>query len=257
LFLSAVLTTSPLASLWAAAESSPDRGKTDNSSPAKNLKIDLDQAINVRLPAITHDLKPADFRTTDGKDGWVIRIPGAHPIATPAYADGLLFVGGGYGSHEFYAFNAKTGEVAWKISTSDDGPTAAVGEFLRRFLLHLSALSTHSLWNCPLRGGIMHVVERLLGVFAVDCNSSSELRLILGGAKHESTSPASLLPRASARTLVLCLVFLRMHYCCASRLSDAPPHDHSLCDHQLKPKHTDSNRNPANDQNRLIHIQTP
>ncbi len=42
-----------------------------------------------------------------------------------------------------------------------------------------------------------------------------------------------------------------------SRLSDAPPHDHSLCDHQLKPKRTDSNRNLANDQNRLIHIQTP
>jgi outer membrane protein assembly factor BamB len=31
-----------------------------------------------------------------------------------------------YGSHEFYAFSAKTGEVVWKISTSDDGPTAAV-----------------------------------------------------------------------------------------------------------------------------------
>jgi len=70
--------------LWAAAESTPDRGHTDNGSPAKNLKINLDQAIKVRLPAITHDLKPADFRTTDGKDGWVIRIPGAHPIATPA-----------------------------------------------------------------------------------------------------------------------------------------------------------------------------
>ena len=82
--------------------------------------------------------------------------------------------------------------------------TLSVGEFLRRFLLHLlprgfvrirnfgflanrrraellplcfrllkqsdqhparpalpSALSTHSLWNCPLCGGIMHIVERL------------------------------------------------------------------------------------------------
>jgi len=126
LFLRAVLTVTTFLTLWAVAEHSPDRGHTDNSSPAKNLKINLDQAINVRLPAITRDLKPADFRTTDGKDGWVIRIPGAHPIATPAYADGLLFVGSGYGSHEFYAFNAKTGEVAWKISTSDDGPTAAV-----------------------------------------------------------------------------------------------------------------------------------
>ena len=126
LFLSAVWTTTALVTLWAAAESSLDRGNRDNSSPAKNLKINLDQAIDVRLPAITHDLEPADFRTSDGKDAWVIRIPGAHPIATPAYADGLLFVGGGYGSREFYAFNAKTGEVAWKISTSDDGPTAAV-----------------------------------------------------------------------------------------------------------------------------------
>ncbi len=42
-----------------------------------------------------------------------------------------------------------------------------------------------------------------------------------------------------------------------SRLPDAPPRDHSLCDHQLKPKCTDSTRHLTNDQNRLIHIQTP
>ena len=111
--------------LWAASESQPANGK-DQSPPAKNLKINLDKAISVQLPELARNLKPAVFRTSDGKDGWVIRIPGSHPIATPAYADGLLFVGGGYGSHEFYAFNAKTGEVAWKISTSDDGPTAAI-----------------------------------------------------------------------------------------------------------------------------------
>jgi hypothetical protein len=40
-------------------------------------------------------------------------------------------------------------------------------------------------------------------------------------------------------------------------LSDAPPHNHSPCDHQLKPKATHSNRNLANAQGRLIHIQTP
>jgi hypothetical protein len=42
-----------------------------------------------------------------------------------------------------------------------------------------------------------------------------------------------------------------------ARLSDAPPLDHSLCDDQLKPKRTDRNGSLANDQNRLIHIQTP
>jgi hypothetical protein len=38
-------------------------------------------------------------------------------------------------------------------------------------------------------------------------NSSSDLRLISAGAPHESTSPASNLAPAPARTLVLCLAF--------------------------------------------------
>lgn len=117
-----VIVAAPILVLWAAADSKV----ASNTTPAKDLKINLDKAITVQVPALTHVLKPAEFRTRDGKGGWVVRIPGAHPIATPAYADGLLFVGGGYGSHEFYAFNAKTGQVAWKIPTSDDGPTAAV-----------------------------------------------------------------------------------------------------------------------------------
>jgi hypothetical protein len=40
-----------------------------------------------------------------------------------------------------------------------------------------------------------------------------------------------------------------------SRLSDA--HDHSLCHQQLKRKRTDSKRHLANDNDRLIEIQTP
>jgi Ca-activated chloride channel family protein len=58
----------------------------------------------------------------------MMRIPGSRPIATPAYADGMIFVGGGYGSHEFYAIDAETGRVVWQMQTNDDGPTAAVVE---------------------------------------------------------------------------------------------------------------------------------
>jgi len=54
--------------------------------------------------------------------------------------------------------------------------------------------------------------------------------------------PSLASPRASARTLVLCLVFLRMHYCCADPDSRCAAPRHSLCDHQLKPKRTHSNR---------------
>ncbi len=60
--------------------------------------------------------------------GWKLRIPGGRPLATPAYADGRIFVGGGFGSHEFYAVDAQTGRRVWTYRTSDDGPTAAAVE---------------------------------------------------------------------------------------------------------------------------------
>ncbi len=57
---------------------------------------------------------------------WKITIPGGRPLATPAVADGRIYVGGGFGSHEFYAYDALTGKLLWTYRTSDDGPTAAV-----------------------------------------------------------------------------------------------------------------------------------
>lgn len=92
------------------------------------VKLDLNRATPISLPTDAKELEPAAFQTTDGRGGWIIRIPGGRPIATPAYADDLLFVGGGYGSHEFYAFDADTGKLRWKMQTGDDGPTAAVVE---------------------------------------------------------------------------------------------------------------------------------
>jgi outer membrane protein assembly factor BamB len=47
-------------------------------------------------------------------------------LATPAVAEGRVFLGGGFGSYEFYAFDAAGGQVAWQHQTTDDGPTAAV-----------------------------------------------------------------------------------------------------------------------------------
>jgi Ca-activated chloride channel homolog len=70
---------------------------------------------------------PVPFKSKDGKiKGWRIVIPGGRPLATPAVVDGKVFVGGGFGSHEFYAFDAATGKKVWQYQTQDDGPTAAV-----------------------------------------------------------------------------------------------------------------------------------
>jgi Ca-activated chloride channel family protein len=94
----------------------------------KNVQIDLDKAIDVSLPNPSKPLTPAPFKTKDLKKGWIIEIPGDRPIATPTYYEGKLYVGGGYGSHEFYCFDAETGTLVWQIHTGDDGPTAAVAE---------------------------------------------------------------------------------------------------------------------------------
>ena len=113
-------------------------------------------------------------------------------------------------------------------------------------------LPMHSLWQCPLCGGTMQVVERL-----------SAVHLLLRSPPHLRMRRMNphLQPRIS-------LVLRRAHWFCVShlsecsmvvrfRLSDAPPHAHSLCDPLLKLKRSDRNRKLANDQDRLIQIQIP
>ncbi len=73
----------------------------------------------------TLDPKPDTFAPA-GLRGWRLRFPSPLPLATPAVASGRVFVGGGYGSHAFYALDAATGRELWTLHTKDDGPTAAV-----------------------------------------------------------------------------------------------------------------------------------
>ncbi|HEX5269818.1 MAG TPA: PQQ-binding-like beta-propeller repeat protein, partial [Gemmataceae bacterium] len=69
---------------------------------------------------------PVAYRSKDGtRKGWKVVIPGNRPLATPAVVGGRIFLGGGFGSHEFYAFDATTGKRLWTYRTKDDGPTAA------------------------------------------------------------------------------------------------------------------------------------
>jgi hypothetical protein len=54
--------------------------------------------------------KPKPF--ADGNvRGWKATLPGRRPLATPAIANGRLFLGGGFGSYEFYALDADTGDL--------------------------------------------------------------------------------------------------------------------------------------------------
>ena len=66
---------------------------------------------------------PASFGTFPG---WRVRLDAQRAVPTPAVASGRVLVGGGFGSHDFYALDAGTGALAWHLRTKDDGPTAAV-----------------------------------------------------------------------------------------------------------------------------------
>jgi outer membrane protein assembly factor BamB len=86
------------------------------------MKIDPKQ--RGKLPNVA---PAAPFQSPDGRlRGWRVTVPGGHTLATPAVVDGRVFLGGGFGSYDFYAFDASDGHVAWQYQTTDDGPTAAV-----------------------------------------------------------------------------------------------------------------------------------
>jgi outer membrane protein assembly factor BamB len=125
LFLTATAQPMPLP-LPILEEGPTNKSEQTSTTKVKVQRLDLSAAIGISVPSPQKDLQAVAYQTPDGRTGWVLRLPGGKPIATPAYADGMLFVGGGYGSHEFYAIDADTGGIVWRIQTGDDGPPAAV-----------------------------------------------------------------------------------------------------------------------------------
>lgn len=78
----------------------------------------------VRLPSVAAR-ESAEFNFGDGQRGWVAR-PSDQLLTSPAYADGKIFLGGGFASHHFYAYNAFSGSLDWALAAPDGGPTAAI-----------------------------------------------------------------------------------------------------------------------------------
>ncbi|HEX5322568.1 MAG TPA: PQQ-binding-like beta-propeller repeat protein [Capsulimonadaceae bacterium] len=110
--------------------STPASQKSASAAALGPNAIDLDKVAAVDLPKPNADLKPMAFKTPDGKQGWVVRFPGASslvaslPLSTPAYDKGKLYLGGGFGSSKFYSLDAQTGNLVWQAPTADDGPTS-------------------------------------------------------------------------------------------------------------------------------------
>ncbi|MFT5352825.1 MAG: Ca-activated chloride channel family protein [Polyangiales bacterium] len=68
--------------------------------------------------------------TFDGhRRGWFARTPGGRQaLLTPVYGEGKVYVGGGFSSHQLFAYSARTGEREWRASAPDGGPSAAIYE---------------------------------------------------------------------------------------------------------------------------------
>jgi outer membrane protein assembly factor BamB len=62
------------------------------------------------------------------KKGWRVEFPAGKPLATPTIVNGKVYLGGGFGSYDFFALDAVTGRQIWHYQTADDGPTAAIVE---------------------------------------------------------------------------------------------------------------------------------
>ena len=86
----------------------------------------IDPRLKGKFPKVGN---PVPFSGQNGYGkGWKLAIPGGRPLATPAVANGHIFLGGGFGSYDFYALDALTGRLMWQYQTQDDGPTAAIVE---------------------------------------------------------------------------------------------------------------------------------
>jgi Ca-activated chloride channel family protein len=66
------------------------------------------------------------FNFDDGRRGWITALPSSQLLTSPAFGDGKIFLGGGFSSQSFFAFDAYTGEAQWSLRAPDGGPTAAI-----------------------------------------------------------------------------------------------------------------------------------
>ena len=58
------------------------------------------------------------------ENGFCIKLPSTTNIPTPAVINGNIYISGGFGSRQYYSFDANTGQLKWAINLDDDGPSS-------------------------------------------------------------------------------------------------------------------------------------
>ena len=95
-------------------------------SNARGKNLSGHRRLRVRIVAHRDSsIEPPPSPGGETNRGGSFRIPVSRPLARPAAANGLAFVGGRFGSYDFYAFHPTAGEPRWTVRTEDHGPAAA------------------------------------------------------------------------------------------------------------------------------------
>lgn len=63
---------------------------------------------------------------TKTSNGFIIKMPASTNIPTVGFHDGKLYVSGGFGSRQYYAFDGQSGTNIWAVNLDDDGPSSCV-----------------------------------------------------------------------------------------------------------------------------------
>lgn len=106
-----------------------------------NARDSAEKAMNILPQILAINSKdgfkpPKDFRkgvvtptTIDNylkktENGYCITLPSNTNIPTPAVVNGTVYLSGGFGSRQYYAFEAETGRKKWAVNLDDDGPSS-------------------------------------------------------------------------------------------------------------------------------------
>jgi Ca-activated chloride channel family protein len=103
----------------------PENERDTATKPSKILTLKLEDLKAYEIKD-TEAGKPVGFTLENGMKAWAVKLQQPMPLATPAISNGRLYVGGGFGSYDFYCLDANTGKTIWRVTTTDDGPTGAV-----------------------------------------------------------------------------------------------------------------------------------
>ena len=103
----------------------------DSAKDERDILRDILALNNNKRYAPPSDFRKGHVTETTLKDylektdyGYVVKLPSSTLVPTPAVIAGKVYLSGGFGSKQYYSFDAQTGRLRWAVNLDDDGPSS-------------------------------------------------------------------------------------------------------------------------------------